>query len=254
MTISFTSKLFGERQKPRRKELHQGQHKNIYEGTCEDSLVLFFKDAVFVKKEVVEINGIGAINQRISETLFTQLSKVGIRNHFIKSLNMREQLVQAAEVIPVSVRVYTEVTGELAQRYNLEKETSLQKPIIEYRTISEQRELLSKDHLDAFDIAEESEIFEIESLARRTTDVLFGFMAAKGLILQACDLQFGRIYTDDPFADPEIILVNELSPRTLHTKEALSENNLSLSEKEDISDIGQIYQLFAERFFLNPMN
>lgn len=254
MTISFTSKLFGERQKPRRKELHQGQHKNILEGTCEHSLVLFFKDAVSVNKKVTEINGIGAINQRISETLFTQLSKVGIRNHFIKSLNMKEQLVQAAEVIPVSVRVYTEVTTDLAHRYGLEKETSLQKPIIEYRTISEHKELLSKDHLDAFDIAEESEIFEIESLARRTTDVLFGFMAARGLTLQACDLQFGRIYTDDPFEDPEIILVNEISPRTLHTRETLSEDILSLSGREDISDIGRVYQIFAERFFLNSIN
>ena len=42
----------------------------------------------------------GILNNRISEHILTQLNNVGIKNHLVKRLNMREQLVQHVEIIP----------------------------------------------------------------------------------------------------------------------------------------------------------
>lgn len=251
MTILFTSRLFGSKKQPRRRELHQGQHKNVLEGTCPDTVVLFFKDTLAHHGEIMEISGIGAINQRITELLFAQLTHVGINNHFIKSLNMREQLVQATEVLPLRVRVYTSVTEDLALRYNVEAGTPLERPLVEFYTTSKRKEILSKDHILAFDLADEEEIFEIEELARRACDVLFGFTSAKGLHLQAMDLQFGRVYGADPFEDAEIMIINELSPRTLHMIDMVEGQGLSLETsplKEQ--DISMLYQTVLDRFGL----
>ena len=49
------------------------------------------------------IPGKGALNNRISSYLMTQLEGIGIPTHFIRSINMREQLVREGEIIPVEV-------------------------------------------------------------------------------------------------------------------------------------------------------
>ena len=55
-----------------------------------------FKDDTTVlhpKKHEV-IDGKGVLNNRISEYIFTQLNRMGIPTHFIRRLNMREQLIK----------------------------------------------------------------------------------------------------------------------------------------------------------------
>ena len=248
MNRIFSSKLFGSKQPPRRKELLRGDHKVIFEGTSHDSLVLFFNDSLILEGVTHNISGLGAIHQRMSEMLFTHLSDLGIHNHFHKSLNMREQLVQACEVIPFMLRIHTTVMEELASRFDLEVGTILRTPLVEMVTKGPKKNILSKDHLLAFDMADESEIHEIESLARRACDMLYGFFTAKGLRLTSIDLSFGRVYHDDPFDEVGIMLINELTPRTLHFVDAESGEDYSLTHAvKSGASIATIYQTLAER-------
>ncbi|WP_313558441.1 phosphoribosylaminoimidazolesuccinocarboxamide synthase, partial [Agrobacterium cavarae] len=78
----------------RRRRIYEGKAKILYEGPEPGTLIQFFKDdaTAFNKKKHEVIDGKGVLNNRISEYVFTHLNKIGIPTHFIRRLNMREQL------------------------------------------------------------------------------------------------------------------------------------------------------------------
>ncbi|MCH1922860.1 phosphoribosylaminoimidazolesuccinocarboxamide synthase, partial [Shewanella sp. A3A] len=80
----------------RRKKIYEGKAKILYEGPEPGTLIQYFKDDTTAfdatKKAVLE--GKGVINNRISEYIMTKLASIGVQNHFIKRLNLREQLIK----------------------------------------------------------------------------------------------------------------------------------------------------------------
>jgi len=90
-------------QKNRKKPIYEGKAKCLYEGPEPDTLIQHFKDSAtaFNNEKKGTISGKGVINNRISEYLMTQLEDIGIPTHFIRGLNMREQLVRHVDIIPV---------------------------------------------------------------------------------------------------------------------------------------------------------
>jgi phosphoribosylaminoimidazole-succinocarboxamide synthase len=91
----------------RRRRIYEGKGKILYEGPEPGTLIQFFKDdtTAFDKQKHEIIDGKGVINNRISEHIFLNLNKMGIPTHFIKRLNMREQLIKEVEIIPLEVVV-----------------------------------------------------------------------------------------------------------------------------------------------------
>ncbi|MEO1318747.1 MAG: phosphoribosylaminoimidazolesuccinocarboxamide synthase, partial [Pseudomonadota bacterium] len=91
----------------RRRLVYEGKAKILYEGPEPGTLVQYFKDdATAYNAEKHEIiDGKGVLNNRISEHIMTSLSAIGIPNHFIRRINMREQLIRACEIIPLEVVV-----------------------------------------------------------------------------------------------------------------------------------------------------
>jgi phosphoribosylaminoimidazole-succinocarboxamide synthase len=91
----------------RRKLVYEGKAKILYEGPEPGTLVQYFKDDATAfnaeKKDIIE--GKGVLNNRLSEFFMTGLNTLGIPTHFIKSLNMREQLIRAVEIVPLEVIV-----------------------------------------------------------------------------------------------------------------------------------------------------
>ena len=80
----------------RRKKIYEGKAKILYEGPERNTLVQYFKDdaTAFNNKKKAIIEGKGVLNNRISEFILNQLNEIGIENHLIKRLNMREQLIK----------------------------------------------------------------------------------------------------------------------------------------------------------------
>ena len=91
----------------RRRRIYEGKAKVLYEGPEPGTLIQHFKDdaTAFNNKKHAQIDGKGVINNRISEFLFEKLSEIGVPTHFIRRLNMREQLIREVEIIPVEVVV-----------------------------------------------------------------------------------------------------------------------------------------------------
>ena len=83
----------------RRRKLYEGKAKVIFEGPAPDTDVAYFKDdaTAFNNKKQGTITGKGVLNNRISEFLMAKLSEIGIPTHFVRRLNMREQLIKNVE-------------------------------------------------------------------------------------------------------------------------------------------------------------
>jgi hypothetical protein len=60
------------------------------------------------------------------------LGHIGIPHHFIKRLNMREQLVRQVEIVPIEVVVRNVAAGSLSKRLGIEEGEPLPRTMIEY--------------------------------------------------------------------------------------------------------------------------
>ena len=109
----------------RRTRIYEGKAKILYEGPEPGTVIVHFKDdaTAFNAQKKAVIEGKGVLNQRISEYIFTRLNELGIPTHFMRSLNMREQLVREVEIIPLEVVVRNVAAGSLAKRLGLEEGT-----------------------------------------------------------------------------------------------------------------------------------
>src|SRR5476651_1286771 len=118
----------------RRRRIYEGKAKVLFEGPEPGTLVQYFKDdaTAFNNQKKGTIIGKGVLNNRISEYLMTRLGEAGIPTHFVRRLNMREQLVREVEIIPLEVVVRNIAAGSMSKRLGIEEGTALPRSIIEY--------------------------------------------------------------------------------------------------------------------------
>src|SRR3990167_7340510 len=118
----------------KRRQIYEGKAKVLFEGPEPGTLVQHFKDdaTAFNNKKKGVITGKGVINNRISEYLMVCLGEIGIPTHFVRRLNMREQLVREVEIIPIEVVVRNVVAGSLATRFGMSEGALLPRSIVEY--------------------------------------------------------------------------------------------------------------------------
>src|ERR1700761_8138323 len=149
----------------RRRQIYEGKAKVLFEGPEPGTLVQYFKDDAISpgnqKKGI--ITGKGVLNNRISEFIMTRLNELGVQTHFVRRLNMREQLVRELEIIPLKVAVRNVAAGSLARRLGIEEGTQLPRSIVEFYYKNEQLgdPMVSEEHITAFGWATPQEIDDI---------------------------------------------------------------------------------------------
>ena len=101
----------------RRRLIYEGRGKVLYDGPEPGTIVLSFKDDVASKdgQKSGTITGKGVLNNRISEFIMQRLHEIGVPTHFIRRLNMREQIVREVEIIPLELTVRNAAADVLAQ-------------------------------------------------------------------------------------------------------------------------------------------
>ena len=109
------------------KKLYEGKAKIIYATNDKNLVIQYFKDdaTAFNNQKKTTIEGKGVLNNRISEHILSNLSEVGIQNHLVKRINMREQLVKLVDIIPIEFIVRNIATGSLTKRLGIEEGTVL---------------------------------------------------------------------------------------------------------------------------------
>ncbi|WP_396584256.1 phosphoribosylaminoimidazolesuccinocarboxamide synthase [Bartonella grahamii] len=233
----------------RRHRIYEGKAKILYEGPEPGTYIQFFKDdaTAFNAKKHEIIDGKGVLNNRISEHIFSHLGHLGIPTHFIKRLNMREQLIKAVEIIPLEVVVRNVAAGSLAKRLGLEEGTPLPQSIIEfyYKNDSLDDPMVTEEHITAFGWAVPQEIEDIMQLSIRINDFLSGLFAGVNIQLIDFKMEFGRLWEDETM---RIVLADEISPDSarlwdMQTQEKMDKDRF----RRDMGGLINAYQEVAKR-------
>ena len=160
-----------------RSKIYEGKAKIIYNGVEPNTLIQYFKDdaTAFNNKKSI-IPGKGVLNNFISELLMSRLSEINVPNHFIKRLNMREQLIRKLEIIPIEVVIRNVATGSLVKRLGIKEGKVLSRPIIEFYLKNDELNdpIISDEHIIVFEWATHQELEEIISISSRVNDFLTG--------------------------------------------------------------------------------
>jgi phosphoribosylaminoimidazole-succinocarboxamide synthase len=233
----------------RRRQIYEGKAKILYEGPEPGTIIQYFKDdaTAFNAQKKGVINGKGVLNNRISEHLFVLLAGIGIPTHFIKRLNMREQLVKQVEIVPIEVVVRNVVAGSLAKRTGLEEGTPLSRTIIEfyYKDDALGDPLITEEHIAAFNWAAPDELQEMSDLALRVNDFLQGLFAGIGIKLVDFKLEFGRLWENDY---SRIVLADEISPDGARLWDMKTGDKLDKDRfRRDLGNEEQAYHEVARR-------
>jgi phosphoribosylaminoimidazole-succinocarboxamide synthase len=238
------------------KKLYEGKAKIIYE-TNENGLVIqHFKDdaTAFNALKKAKIEGKGVLNNRISEYLLNSLNQCGIQTHLIKRLNMREQLIKEAKVLPIEFVVRNIATGSLTKRLGISEGTVLEGPLLEYYLKNDELEdpLISKEHIYSFEWATEKEIKAIDKVSLRINDILQGIFRGVGIKLVDFKIEYGRVWSNDKEVN-EIILADEISPDTCRLWDIKTDKKLDKDRfRKDLGNLIEAYQEVARRLGIMP--
>ena len=237
-------------------KLYEGKAKIIYETKDKNLLIQHFKDdaTAFNNLKKTKIEGKGVLNNRISEYILTNLSQCGIKTHFIKRLNMREQLIKKADIFPIEFIVRNVATGSLTNRLGIPEGTLLEKPLLEYCYKNDELNdpLISRDHIFAFDWADKNEIKTIDQMSFRINDLLTGMFRAIGIKLVDFKIEYGKAWNKD-LKKKEIVLADEISPDTCRLWDAKTEKKLDKDRfRKNLGNIIQAYQEVARRLGIMP--
>ncbi|MCL4674648.1 MAG: phosphoribosylaminoimidazolesuccinocarboxamide synthase [Pararhodobacter sp.] len=240
----------------RRTKVYEGKAKILYEGPEPGTYVQYFKDDTSagdgVKKALIE--GKGVLNNRLSEYFMTGLNEIGVPTHFIRRINMREQLIRAVEVIPLEVVVRNVAAGSISKRLGIEEGTPLPRPIVEfyYKNDALHDPMVSEDHILAFGWATHQDLDEIVALALRVNDFMSGVMMGVGIKLIDFKIEIGRIYEGD---FQRLVVADEISPDSCRLWDVKTGEKLDKDVfRRDLGDLSQAYTEVARRLGVMPTN
>jgi len=238
----------------RRKRIYEGKAKVLFEGPEPGTVVQYFKDdaTAFNNQKQGVITGKGVLNNRISEYFMVRLSEVGIPTHFMRRLNMREQLVREVEIIPLEVVVRNIAAGSFAQRFKMEEGAPLPRSIVEYYLKSDDLgdPLVTEEHITAFGWASTQDLDDMLQLSLRVNDFLSGLLMGVGLRLVDFKLEFGRLWENE---EMRIILADEISPDSCRLWDTKTNEKLDKDRfRRDLGQVAEAYQEVARRLGVLP--
>jgi len=238
----------------RRRRIYEGKAKVLFEGPEPGTLVQYFKDdaTAFNNQKKGTITGKGVLNNRISEYLMMRLEEIGVPTHFVRRLNMREQLVREVEIIPLEVVVRNVAAGSLAKRLGIEEGTQLPRSIVEYYLKNDALgdPLVTEEHITCFGWASTQDLDEMMQMTLRVNDFLTGLFLGVGVKLIDFKLEFGRLWEEEQM---RIVLADEISPDNcrlwdIKTNEKLDKDRF----RRDLGQVEEAYQEIARRLGVLP--
>ena len=234
----------------RRKKIYEGKAKILYEGPEPGTLIQYFKDdaTAFNAQKKAVLEGKGVLNNRISEYIMTRMNAIGIQNHLIRRLNLREQLVKEVEIVPLEVVCRNIAAGSLATRLGLPEGQVLPRSIIEfyYKDDKLNDPLVTEEHITAFNWATTQDIDDMLAATLRVNDFLSGMFGAVGITLVDFKIEFGRLWEDEEFS--RLIIADEISPDCCRLWDTQTSEKLDKDRfRKDMGNVVESYTEVARR-------
>ena len=225
----------------KREMMYEGKAKMVYATDDADKVVIYYKDdaTAFNGEKKGQIEDKGVLNNSITSALFELLEKNGVKTHFEKKLNEREQLTKKVEIVPLEVIVRNVAAGSMAKRYGVAEGTELLIPVLElsYKNDDLGDPLINDYHAVALGFTTFEELKTIYAMASKVNEVLSAFFLKHGIKLIDFKLEFGRFHG-------EILLADEISPDTCRLWDA--KTNEKLDKDRFRRDMGNVKEAYIE--------
>ncbi|MEQ8153416.1 MAG: phosphoribosylaminoimidazolesuccinocarboxamide synthase [Clostridiaceae bacterium] len=221
--------------------LYEGKAKQIYATDKADEVIVYYKDdaTAFNGEKKGSIEDKGALNNAITSVIFELLNKNGVKTHFIKQLNEREQLCKKVEIVPLEVIVRNVAAGSMAKKLGLEEGFELKTTVYElsYKDDSLGDPMINDFHAVGIGAATFEELDEIYAITRKVNEILKEFFLKLNIKLIDFKIEFGRY-------NGEIILADEISPDTCRFWDATT--NEKLDKDRFRRDLGNVKDAYVE--------
>jgi len=244
-----------------RKKIYEGKAKVIFEGPKPGTYVQYFKDdaTAFNGAKKGTIKKKGVLNNLITAHLMEYLASEGIRTHFIKKINNREQLIKQIKIFPVEFVVRNVAAGSLCKRLGIERGTLLSRrstelgdiPLMEfyYKDDDLGDPLIGEEHILYMDLMSQYQIDYMKRELLKVNRLLYAKFSEIGITLVDYKLEYGVIIDEDGL--DRIVLADEISPDTCRLWDSETQKVLDKDRfRDDLGDVGDAYQEIAGRLGL----
>ena len=129
----------------------QGKVKTVFELDEPDKVLIQYEDKVTAgngKKEAY-VEDKGKVCCLISELLFRELERCGIKTHYVSMPTHRAMAVKKVEIIPIEVVVRNIAAGSIVRQTTLEEGAKLGTPLVEFYLKDDAKDdpLLTEDRI-----------------------------------------------------------------------------------------------------------
>ena len=219
-------------------EIFQGKVKTVFSTDEPDKVLIQYEDKVTAGngRKVDFPEGKGAVCCEISEFLFKELEKYGIRTHYIDRFPVAIMSCKKVDIIPIEVVVRNVATGSIVRQTTLEEGRIFNWPLVEYYLKDDEKDdpLLTEDRIR---LMGDYPLRDMEQTAREVNGIMSKIFREIGLTLVDFKLEFGFDSKKD------LLLADELSPDGMRlwkkgTKERFDKDLF----RKDEGDIVQAYK------------
>lgn len=190
--------------------LYKGKAKEMFTTNDPDVIWVHYMDQVTALngKKKIQMQGKGQTNCLISSLIFTDLTKHGIENHFIKQLGPNDQLVKKVKIIPLETVVRNFASGSFEKRYGVEHLMKFEKAVTEFFYKNDELDdpFINDPGVQALKIATEEQMKQMRILALKINERLKEIFSEMDLDLVDFKVEFGVT------EDGRLILADEISP------------------------------------------
>lgn len=221
---------------------YEGKTKQLFLTDDPECIIIHYKDTATaynnVKKATIVNKGI--FNNSISTMIFKHLHEQGIKTHYVKTLNERDQLCHKVSIIPLEVIVRNYIAGSMAKRLGLEEGLKPGNVIFDicYKDDALGDPLINDHHAVALDLVTYEELDHIYKTTAKLNKVLTALFKRIGVNLIDFKIEFGRT------SDGEIILADEISPDTCRLWDI--ETNKRMDKDRFRRDLGDVINAYRE--------
>ena len=223
-------------------QLYEGKAKKVFATEDENLVIVSYKDdaTAFNGLKKGQIEGKGAINNKMSNMLMQMLEKHGVATHFVEELSDRDTVVKKVSIVPLEVIIRNVSAGSFAKRYGVEEGIAFDEPTIEfsYKNDDLGDPLINAYHAIALKLATKEEIETIKTMAFKVNEVMKEYFKKIGVDLIDFKLEFGRL------SDGTIVLADEISPDTCRFWD--SETHEKLDKDRFRRDLGGVEDAYKE--------
>ncbi|MCL1851058.1 MAG: phosphoribosylaminoimidazolesuccinocarboxamide synthase [Bacteroidetes bacterium] len=226
--------------------LFDGKAKQLYATDDPSLVVILYKDDVSayngIKKSLIQNKGI--LNNKISEIIYKTLEENGVKTHFVKRLDDRNQLCKKITVFPLEFIVRNVIAGSLARRLDLEEGIRPKNIIFEICLKSDflNDPLINEHHAVALNIISYEELQQIYQLSMKINQIATNLFDSAGIDVIDMKLEFG--YDEDH----NLLLADEISPDTARFWDKETKSKLDRDRfKRDMGKIEESYNEILKR-------